>query len=274
LTDTSSLPIESPRGTPANTIDIVLADLAAAEDTTVILRDLHAAYPFPNTSAHEKLHDALGPQNERIVRSVADALAGGDAAAPGALHEEAQILFDACSMPLCPALLTPPRLHAAIQHQRFPPLVFGGKGVNSQGDSAVQFVVRGRVHAAELVDVLHSLGMRHARILLIGGKSCASSPKQAPEGCHAESPAACKYIIHSATKQQADVPVLRAVKTAVIQAAGFGIRLFPASRSSRPKSLMPIVDRNGFVKPLLPHLVEQCVAAGITKMNIVSGPGE
>lgn len=64
------------------------------------------------------------------------------------------------------------------------------------------------------------------------------------------------------------------VHTAVIPAAGFGTRLFPASRSIRPKGLFPIVDTDGFAKPLMLHLVEQCANAGITRIVIVVGPGE
>lgn len=67
---------------------------------------------------------------------------------------------------------------------------------------------------------------------------------------------------------------LRKVRTAVIPAAGFGTRLFPASRSIRPKALFPIIDADGFAKPLMLYLVEQCAKAGIERIIIVVGPGD
>ena len=66
----------------------------------------------------------------------------------------------------------------------------------------------------------------------------------------------------------------KSIRTAIIAAAGFGTRLYPASRSIRPKSLMPIIDADGFVKPLLLHLVEQCIDCGISQIVIVVGPGD
>lgn len=60
---------------------------------------------------------------------------------------------------------------------------------------------------------------------------------------------------------------------AVIPTAGYGTRLYPASRSIRPKSLMPIVDQDGFTKPILLHLVERAVCGGIDEVTIVSAPG-
>lgn len=64
------------------------------------------------------------------------------------------------------------------------------------------------------------------------------------------------------------------VDTAVIPVAGFGTRLFPASRSIRPKALFPVVDTDGFVKPLLLHLVEQCANTGMKRVVVVVAPGE
>lgn len=75
---------------------------------------------------------------------------------------------------------------------------------------------------------------------------------------------------HQITREISSRPL---VHTAVIPAAGFGTRLYPASRTIRPKALFPIVDEDGFAKPLLLHLVEQCATAGILRVIIVTGPG-
>lgn len=66
----------------------------------------------------------------------------------------------------------------------------------------------------------------------------------------------------------------QSVTTAIIPAAGFGTRMYPASRSIRPKCLLPIIDTDGQAKPLLLCLVEQCAQAGMARVIIVVGPGD
>lgn len=58
------------------------------------------------------------------------------------------------------------------------------------------------------------------------------------------------------------------VKTAVIPAAGFGTRLFPATKAVK-KELFPIIDRQGRAKPVILSLVEELIAAGIEEIGIV-----
>src|SRR3989344_8068292 len=55
------------------------------------------------------------------------------------------------------------------------------------------------------------------------------------------------------------------VKKVVIPAAGFGTRFLPATNAS-PKEMLPIVD-----KPIIQHVVEQAVAAGVEQIIIVTG---
>ena len=52
-------------------------------------------------------------------------------------------LFDANLQPACPAQLTSPVLHATLAHASLQPLVWGGKGVGSQGDGSAQFLCKG-----------------------------------------------------------------------------------------------------------------------------------
>lgn len=55
------------------------------------------------------------------------------------------------------------------------------------------------------------------------------------------------------------------VRKAVIPAAGFGTRFLPQTKSS-PKEMLPIVD-----KPIIQHVVEEAVSAGIEDIIIVTG---
>ena len=61
------------------------------------------------------------------------------------------------------------------------------------------------------------------------------------------------------------------VKKAVIPAAGFGTRLFPATKVVK-KELFPIIDRDGKAKPVIQVIVEEAVSAGIEEIAIVTQP--
>ena len=58
------------------------------------------------------------------------------------------------------------------------------------------------------------------------------------------------------------------VRKAVIPAAGFGTRLFPATKVVK-KELFPIIDRDGLAKPVIMAIVEEDVSAGIEEVGIV-----
>ncbi|MDJ0635401.1 MAG: sugar phosphate nucleotidyltransferase [Xenococcaceae cyanobacterium MO_188.B29] len=62
--------------------------------------------------------------------------------------------------------------------------------------------------------------------------------------------------------------VSKKVRKAVIPAAGFGTRLFPATKVVK-KELFPIVDRDGRTKPVIMAIVEEAVNAGIEEVGIV-----
>ena len=58
------------------------------------------------------------------------------------------------------------------------------------------------------------------------------------------------------------------VRKAVIPAAGFGTRLFPATKVVK-KELFPIIDRDGRAKPVIMAIVEEAVNAGIEEVGII-----
>ncbi|BAY64732.1 UTP-glucose-1-phosphate uridylyltransferase [Calothrix brevissima NIES-22] len=63
------------------------------------------------------------------------------------------------------------------------------------------------------------------------------------------------------------------VRKAVIPAAGFGTRLFPATKVVK-KELFPIIDENGRAKPIILAIVEEAISAGITEVGIVVQPDD
>lgn len=58
------------------------------------------------------------------------------------------------------------------------------------------------------------------------------------------------------------------VRKAVIPAAGLGTRFLPATKAI-PKEMIPIID-----KPMIQYIVEECVAAGIDDIIIVTARGK
>jgi len=61
---------------------------------------------------------------------------------------------------------------------------------------------------------------------------------------------------------------MNAIRTAVIPVAGLGTRLLPASKAI-PKEMVTVVD-----KPVIQYVVEEAVAAGITRIVLVTRSGK
>ncbi|BAU64011.1 nucleotidyl transferase [Stanieria sp. NIES-3757] len=61
------------------------------------------------------------------------------------------------------------------------------------------------------------------------------------------------------------------VRKALIPAAGFGTRLFPATKIVK-KELFPIIDGDGRAKPIIIAIVEEAINAGIEQVGIVVQP--
>ncbi len=101
-----------------------------------------AAYPTPTTPNHHALHNLLGPINQEITSDAVRLIQEGDVPALGRLMCRAQEHFDAIAGPMCPEQLTSPKLHAVLHHPAIQPLIYGGKGVGSQGDGTAQLLCR------------------------------------------------------------------------------------------------------------------------------------
>ncbi len=63
------------------------------------------------------------------------------------------------------------------------------------------------------------------------------------------------------------------VRKAVIPAAGFGTRMFPASKAVK-KELFPIIDKDGRAKPIILAIVEEAIRGGIEEVGIVVQKGD
>ncbi len=62
---------------------------------------------------------------------------------------------------------------------------------------------------------------------------------------------------------------MKTVKKCVIPIAGYGTRLFPATKAI-PKALFPIVDTDGIAKPIIQIIIEEAIAAGIEEICLVT----
>jgi UTP-glucose-1-phosphate uridylyltransferase/mevalonate kinase len=211
----------------------VFADLCAEKDTIKILSDLNKAYPFPNTDAERAEHEALGQDNLAFVDRAIQYMAEGRAEDLGRLMTEAEELFDKKVAPMSSALWSP-KLHSVLQDPNILPLVWGGKGVGSHGDGSVQFLARSEEAQQQLTDYLNSQGMKAYMLTL--------------------------KPVHT-------------VRKAIIPVAGFGTRLYPATRALK-KDFFPIPCPDGMVRPVILILLEELIQSGIEEICLVLGSEE
>ncbi|MEI6577963.1 MAG: sugar phosphate nucleotidyltransferase, partial [Eubacteriales bacterium] len=208
----------------------VFADLMAKKDTVKILAELNRSFPYPQTELDRKLHEALGKDNHDIVNRASLLIEKGDALGLGLLMKEAQKLFDKKVAPASPNELNAPILHTVLNDPIIADLTFGGKGVGSQGDGSVQFLAKNKDCQAKLMQYLNTERHMDAYELTL-----------LPQ--------------HS-------------VKRAIIPVAGFGTRMYPASRLMK-KEFLTVVDRDGFAKPVILILLEELERAGIEEFCLV-----
>jgi UTP-glucose-1-phosphate uridylyltransferase/galactokinase len=227
--------LQTSRLTVGSHLHLLIGDLKGRKDTIRILADLTHAYPFPVDDASRQAHAYLGPINADIVTRAAAAMQRGEAQALGALMTEAQQQFDRHLLPLCPTELTSPKLHTVLADPRVRDLSYGGKGVGSQGDGCVQLVARGEAERARLAAYLHATY----------GMDCYDLDLKPP----------------------------KLVRKAVIPAAGFGTRMFPATKAVK-KEMLPLITADGQCKPILLAIVEEACSAGIEELAIIVRAGD
>ena len=208
----------------------LIVDLMAGKDTREILSRLNRCFPFAEEPTQKNVQNYLGPINRRIVGEAIEAIKTGAVARLGALMTEAQMEFDKNLQPACPSQLTAPVLHKLLDYAPLKPFIYGGKGVGSQGDGTAQLLAKDAASRKKAAEIIQNdLGMQ------------------------------CLDLIVRPAKR---------VRKAVIPAAGFGTRLFPATKAIK-KELFPVVDGNGRAKPVIFAIVEEAIAAGIEEVCIL-----
>ena len=211
-------------------LHFVIVDLQAKKDTMEILNRLNHCYPFAENKLERGVQELLGPINKRIVGQAVEALHVSDASRLGALMSEAQDFFDRYAIPACPEELTAPVLHRVLNYPPLKPHIWGGKGVGSQGDGTAQFIARSEADQQAVIEIIErDLDAQCLNLTLRPGAR---------------------------------------VRKALIPAAGFGTRLFPATKATK-KELFPIIDRDGIAKPAILLIVEEALNAGLEEVIIV-----
>lgn len=212
----------------------VFADLNGEKNTIKILADLNKGYPFASNEMEQREHDALGSLNREMVDRAIKYMAEGRVAELGALMTEAEDLFNSHVAPMSPEELAAPKLRAILADEVVKSLTYGGKGVGSHGDGSVQFLAKNAETQQQLIDYLATKGMAAYALTL--------------------KPA-------------------HTVRRAIIPVAGFGTRLYPATRALK-KEFFPIPCPDGMVRPVILILLEELVKSGIEEICLVLGSEE
>ena len=64
---------------------------------------------------------------------------------------------------------------------------------------------------------------------------------------------------------------MKPIKKAVVPIAGYGTRLFPATKAV-PKALFPIIAQDGIAKPVIQLIIEEALSAGVEAVCLVAQP--
>ena len=234
LMDFDGVEVDSKVLRVGTTFHWVIANLMAGKDTIKILADLNKAYPFANSEKDKMVQEALGTDNQRIVGQAVKYLEEGKPEELGSLMKEAQALFDAKIAPASSELIAPV-LHSVLNDPEIQKYIYGAKGVGSQGDGTVQLLAKSGNDAAELQKyLLEKRGMPSFALTLKPGQT---------------------------------------IKKAIIPLAGFGTRVFPATKTIR-KCFLPLLDTDGLLKPALMIMLERLLEAGIEDICLIIGEDE
>ena len=211
-------------------LHFVIVDLHAGKDTREILNHLNHCYPFAENEIQVGVQRYLGPISADLTNRAAQAMREGNAPLIGELMRSAQAGFDQYCIPACPSQLTAPVLHKVLNYPALQPLIWGGKGVGSQGDGTAQFIARDEESQEKFIRIIEQdLHLSALRLVIKAG---------------------------------------RKLRKAVIPAAGFGTRLFPATKAIK-KELFPIMDSQGRMKPAIQVIVEEAVHAGLEEVGLI-----
>jgi galactokinase len=170
MTFDGDMPVEIDELKVGEDMYLLIVDLNKGKDTVKILADLGRAFPWPNEENETEVRQHMyfghledprskipvGSINKDIVFRSIQALKEGDAERVGRLMREAQEKFDEYLAPACPEELTAPRLHEVLSHSPIQELIYGGKGVGSQGDGSAQLICKSREDREKAKQILES----------------------------------------------------------------------------------------------------------------------
>lgn len=216
-------------------LHFVIIDLCAGKDTREILSKLNQCYPFAENDLQKGVQHYLGEVSATITKNAVNAIEAGDVTTLGKLMTQSQEQFDNYCMPACPSQLTSPVLHKLLSHKPLQSLILGGKGVGSQGDGTAQLLVKDEATQDKVISIIESeLSMQCLKLTLTSAKK---------------------------------------VRKAVIPAAGFGTRLFPATKAMK-KELFPVIGKDGIAKPVIQAIVEEALSGDIDEICVVVQKGD
>jgi UTP-glucose-1-phosphate uridylyltransferase/mevalonate kinase len=253
----------------------VIVDLGASKNTQEILSSLNQAYPFATGEIQANVQQYLGAINANLVRDAVEALQQGNAVKIGELMKVAQQEFDKYLIPACPSQLTAPLLHELLNYPPIQPYIWGGKGVGSQGDGTAQFIVKDAESQERVIEIIERDFPQMQCLKLTVRPQADLQHEIEFNDLGSEVQGRNK----PASKNTEKVWQMRVnqrncqVRKAVIPAAGFGTRMFPATKAVK-KELFPIVDRYGRAKPIILAIVEEALSAGIEEVGIVVQKGD
>ena len=200
------------------------------DDFHFVFADLNKCFPFAETELEKNVQYALGKKNQEFVFRGLDYLRKGDAESFGKLMNEYQENFDKMVAPACTKELTSPVLHKTMRDENIQDLIYGTKGVGSQGDGTIQFLAKDKESQEKLKAYLQDeLGMQAYGLTI------------------------------NKTK---------AITKAIIPLAGNGTRMYPITKLLK-KAFIPIVDSDNIVKPFIMILLEELDKAGIEEICLV-----
>ena len=213
-----------------NDLYFVFADLMSQKDTIKILASLNKCFPFATSEIESNTQKGLGELNKKIIMSSLEAIEKGDIESLGKLMIKSQEIFDKYVAPSCMEELTSPILHKTINDEKLKSLSYGGKGVGSQGDGTVQFLAKDYNSQQEIKQYLEDVLGMNAYTLTINKT--------------------------------------KTITKAIIPVAGNGSRMYPITKLLR-KAFLPIIDKDGILKPAIMSLLEELDEAGIEKICLI-----
>ena len=130
-------------------INIVVADLNSKKNTSKIMKDFNSCFPYAKDKKQKTVHDMVGIKNLKLVNKAAKYIQTGNKKKLGKIFNKIQKLIDRTYV-VCDELKAP-KLHEVLKDKTIQKLSYGGKGIGSGGDGAVQVLAKDKKTQKELL---------------------------------------------------------------------------------------------------------------------------